>query len=70
MPRAGRLRTELLSWLARRFEPGRTYSEAEIRRELEPVYPDYAELRRFLVDERLLERDNYGSYWRPAQPPA
>jgi hypothetical protein len=68
MPRAGRLRTELLAALAARFEPGRTYSEADVRRELEPVY-DHAVLRRYLIDERLLERDNHGSYWRPAGAP-
>jgi hypothetical protein len=68
MPRAGGLRTELLRSLAERFEPGRAYSEADLRREFEPLY-DHAVLRRYLVDERLLERDNHGSYWRPAQPP-
>lgn len=69
MPRAGRLRTELLRWLAERFEPGHIYSEADIKRKLEPIYADHAALRRYLVDERLLERDNRGSYWRPAQSP-
>jgi hypothetical protein len=68
IPRAGGLRTELLRSLAERFEHGRTYSEADIKREFEPLY-DHAVLRRYLVDERLLERDNHGSYWRPAQPP-
>jgi hypothetical protein len=66
MPRAGRLRTELFESLAKRFEHGRTYSESDIRRELEPVY-DHAELRRYLLDEGLIERDSHGSYWRPAR---
>jgi hypothetical protein len=70
MPRPGRLRAELLRWLAERFEPGRTYSEPDIRRELEPLYADHVSLRRYLVDYGLLERDNYGSYWRGVQPPA
>ncbi len=65
MPRSGELRTELLRTLARRFEPGRTYSEAEVRRELQAVHDDHAALRRYLVDEGLLERDNHGTYWRP-----
>ena len=69
MPRAGALRTELLRWLAERFERGRIYSEAEIRREVEPCYADHAALRRYLVDGGLLERDNHGSYWRPGQTP-
>jgi hypothetical protein len=69
MPRPGALRTELLQWLAERFEPGRTYGEPDIRRKLEPIYADHVALRRYLVDEDLLERDNYGSYWRPAAAP-
>ena len=68
MPRPGKLRTELLGWLANRFEAGRTYSEPDVKRELEPLYADHVSLRRHLVDYGLLERDNYGSYWRGAQP--
>jgi hypothetical protein len=67
MPRPGELRSELLRWLAERFEHGRTYREADIRSALEPYY-DHAVLRRYLVDEGVLERDNHGSYWRPDRP--
>jgi len=64
MPRPGGLRNELLSWLAERFEHGRTYSEADVNSALEPYY-DHAVLRRYLADEGFLERDNHGRYWRP-----
>jgi hypothetical protein len=70
MPRPGSLRTELLAHLAGRFEPERVYSEPEVRAILEPVYGDYAALRRYLVDEGMLGRDNVGSYWRTAAPDA
>jgi hypothetical protein len=65
MPRAGELRTELLRYLVRRFDGDRAYSEQELRELLEPVHSDHAALRRYLVDEGLLNRDNLGTYWRP-----
>jgi hypothetical protein len=64
MPRPGALRTELLRYLAERFQPGRTYREREVREQLEPVYRDHAALRRYLVDEGIMARDNLGIYWR------
>jgi hypothetical protein len=64
MPRAGELRTEMLRYLAERFELGRVYREPELRDILLPVYDDHVALRRYLVDEGLLGRDSLGSYWR------
>jgi hypothetical protein len=64
MPRPGALRTELLRYLAERFQPGRTYSEREVGEQLEPTYSDHAALRRYLVDEGIMARDNLGTYWR------
>lgn len=64
MPRPGALRTELLRYLAGRFQPGRRYSEQEVREQLEPVYGDHAALRRYLVEEGIMARDNLGTYWR------
>jgi hypothetical protein len=66
MPRAGVLRTQLLQFLARRFEPGRAYTENELREELQPVYNDHVALRRHLVDEGILVRDNAGVAYRVA----
>ena len=61
MPRRRAHRVRLLEHLAERFEPGREYPEAEVNRILEGFDPDFAMLRRYLIDERLLvrERDRY-----------
>lgn len=45
------------------FEPGVTYPEATVDEILSRRHPDYASLRRYLVDEGLLERAD-GRYWR------
>jgi hypothetical protein len=70
--RAGRLvrvpvqrtkRLVVLDRLARDFEPGVRYSEAEVNQLLLVYHSDYAALRRYLVDEDYLAREN-GIYWR------
>ncbi|MBA3525215.1 MAG: DUF2087 domain-containing protein [Geodermatophilaceae bacterium] len=53
----------VLRHLADRFEPGVHYLEPEVNAILTEVYPDYALLRRGLVDEGLLSREA-GVYWR------
>jgi hypothetical protein len=53
----------VLDHLAQRFEVGERYSEAEVSAELEKVHPDYAALRRYLVDDGFLTREE-GVYWR------
>jgi hypothetical protein len=71
VPRSAELRLELLRHLAERFEPGRTYREAEVNALLREVHDDHAALRRYLVDARLLARDDDGAtYWRPDGPEA
>lgn len=68
IPRPGKLRQALLTRLAGKFEPGRLYSEREVREKLAQVHDDHALLRRYLVDEGLLERTNDGSaYGRPSE---
>ena len=56
-------RLVLLERLALEFEPGRRYDEREVNGVLALWYPDYASLRRYLVDERFLDRAG-GEYWR------
>jgi hypothetical protein len=63
IPRRHTKRLILLDWLAQSFEPGRHYTEAEVNQVLVAVYPDFATLRRYLVDEGLLDREA-GRYWR------
>ena len=45
------------------FEPGVHYSERTVSRFLAALHPDYAALRRYLVDEGFLDRRD-GEYWR------
>lgn len=61
-------RLVVLSWIAERFEPGRTYPEPELRFELQKLFRDDATLRRALVDDGLLERRS-GLYWRSGSLP-
>ena len=56
-------RLVVLDHLAQAFEPGRRYTEAEVSARLEQVHPDYAALRRYLVDDQFLAREG-GEYWR------
>lgn len=53
----------VLDVLARQFEPGVRYPEAEVNERLSAFHPDYAALRRYLVEEDFLGREN-GVYWR------
>ena len=62
-------RLAVLRWLAAKFEPGRTYREAEVNELIERHHPDFASLRRFLVDEGLMERER-GIYRRLAEAPS
>ncbi len=70
--RAGRLeviparlgkRRRVLDWLAQQFEPGKVYPEATVNVVLGRFHPDFAALRRYLVDEGFMERRG-GFYWR------
>jgi hypothetical protein len=53
----------VLDHVAQVFEPGNTYPEPEVNEALADFHPDYAALRRYLVDEGFLARDN-AVYWR------
>ena len=63
IPGNRRKRLVVLERLAQDFEPGIKYSEAEVSRHLEHYHPDYAALRRYLVEESLMTRAE-GTYWR------
>jgi hypothetical protein len=53
----------LLDQIAQAFEPGVRYSERRVSLFLGTLHPDYAALRRYLVDEDFLTRSG-GQYWR------
>ena len=59
----------VLDRLAQAFEPGRTYPEAEVNQILGRFHPDVAALRRYLYDERYVDRD-HGLYTRRTPRPA
>jgi hypothetical protein len=63
MPTKRSKRLVVLDHLAQQFEPGRTYTEAEVNDRLERYHDDYAALRRYLVDEGFLTREA-NVYWR------
>jgi hypothetical protein len=56
-------RLVILDVLAQEFEPGRRYSEREVNATLRAWHDDTAALRRYLVDDEFLEREQ-GVYWR------
>jgi hypothetical protein len=71
MPAAHGKRQVVLDHLAGLFEPGRRYPEPEVNELLGRYHPDYALLRRYLVDGGFLDRadEKAGSrtvkvYWR------
>jgi hypothetical protein len=46
------------------FEPGVRFSEKEVNTKLSAYFDDTASLRRYMVDNRYLEREK-GIYWKP-----
>lgn len=68
----GRLRTiptkhskllVVLDHLAQSFEPGRVYPEGQVNEILQRFHPDYAALRRYLVENAFMTRED-SKYWR------
>ena len=56
-------RRPLLEWLVNDFEPDRRYTEKMVNLIIGIRHADTAALRRYLIEERLMERAN-GTYWR------
>lgn len=65
----------LLQLIAAQFEAGRRYDEKEINVAIRPIYPDFATIRRYLIEYGFMARTPSGSaYWlrcadRPPQSP-
>ena len=66
IPAQRKKRLIVLERLAEAFEPGRTYTEREVNLIIADFHDDFATLRRDLVDERFMTREN-GQYQRMAQ---
>ena len=58
----------VLRWLVEDFAPGRRYSEPEVNQIIGRRHPDFAALRRHLVDEELMQRRS-SIYWRTGSVP-
>lgn len=58
MPAAPADRRRVLQRIAERFQIGRDYDERDVNLLLAEVDPDFATLRRYLIDERILAREN------------
>lgn len=67
IPAQRKKRLVVLRWLAEDFQPGRRYPEAEVNRII-GRHPDFAALRRLLVDEELMQRRR-AIYWRTGSVP-
>jgi DNA-binding HxlR family transcriptional regulator len=63
IPVAAEKQKMLMRWLVERFEKGRSYPEREVNALVKELHPDFAALRRMLVDYRCMERD-HGVYRR------
>jgi hypothetical protein len=63
IPAARSKRLVVLDHVCRVFEPGTRYTEREVSALLRAFHPDFAALRRYLVDEGFLTRAD-GLYWR------
>lgn len=64
MPAKRKTRLVLLDRVAQAFEPGRHYSDADVNQVLKALTAGHAALRRYLVDEGLMDRTADGTYWR------
>jgi len=63
LPAAWAKRRIVLEHIAAVFEPGMKYPERDVNAILRAWHDDHAALRRYLVDEGLLDREG-GQYWR------
>ncbi|WP_181275399.1 DUF2087 domain-containing protein [Brevibacterium oceani] len=70
IPTKRRALVVLLIEVLHAFEPDRTYTEKDVNMILADFHPDFALLRRELIDYRLLERNSgTGHYWLNPNPP-
>lgn len=65
-PASIKKRRPVLRWLARHFEEGRTYTEAEVNAVIERRHNDFETFRREMVGFNMLARKD-GVYWRSAE---
>jgi len=64
IPSKEKYKIVILNFLIEKFNPNKQYTEPEINQVLKSFYPDFAILRRYLVDYKLLDRSkDCRLYW-------
>jgi RimJ/RimL family protein N-acetyltransferase len=63
IPQAAGKRRLVMERIAIGFEPGRRYRERDVNFMIQLIHPDYAAVRRYLVEEGFMDRAD-GAYWR------
>lgn len=63
IPASQKKRLVILKWLANKFEVGVKYPESKVNEIIGHHHPDFATLRRELIGNQLMDREN-GVYWR------
>jgi hypothetical protein len=63
IPDTRKKRDVILNWLATQFEEGTRYTEAQVNAIIKRYHADSATLRRELIGNKLMQREN-GIYWR------
>ena len=53
----------IMNWVVEHFDYDVRYPEAELNERLKQLNPDFASLRRYLIDHKLMAREN-NIYWR------
>lgn len=61
-------RLAVLRWLVEDFQPGRRYPEPEVNRIIARRHGDFESIRRYLIDEELMQRKR-SVYWRTGSLP-
>lgn len=64
IPRKNKDKKLIFDYLSAQFLEDKLYTEKEVNDVLKAFYPDYAILRRFLVDHHYLIRDAYGTVYQ------
>ncbi|WP_462421884.1 GNAT family N-acetyltransferase [Salinicoccus sp. Marseille-QA3877] len=64
IPRKEKMKLQLFDELIKDFDRNHIYKEKEVNGILKEIYPDYAILRRYLVDYQYLKREDDGSQYR------
>ena len=62
IPARFKKRQVILRWLADKFEFDRRYAEREVNEIIQRHHPDYASLRRYMIESKLMQREK-GIYW-------